>query len=432
MHGRRGGPMSKQLADIVRSSTLVAALALAAPAAAAAQTLTPAEQQMASATTQIAAQPDDPQPHVDLGWALARRARETGDPAYYAKGQEEASRAIAMSPGNFEARKLEAWLLLGRHEFGRALDAAKVLNRQAPDDVMVYGFLADASAELGEYKSAEDAVQWMLDMRPGNLSGLTRAAYLREVFGDVDGAIDLYTTAFDRMSPLEIEDRAWILSQVGHLYLSIGKTPEAGQALEQALKLMPDYHYALGYLAKVRLAENRPDDAVMLLHRLCDVAPHAENLYALAEALHRVGSPEARTVYADFEQRALAESETADNANRELIFFYADRQSLGDEAKRIAALERVARHDIHTLDANAWALSAAGDHAKARVEVEKALAVGTRDATILYHAGVIAMRLQDRASAQAYLGQSLAVNPLSPVADEARRALNRLTAQARQ
>jgi len=198
------------------------------------------------------------------------------------------------------------------------------------------------------------------------------------------------------------------------------------------LKLMPDYHYALGYLAKVRLAENRSADAVMLLHRLCDVAPHAENLYALAEALHRVGSPEARTVYADFEQRALAESETADNANRELIFFYADRQSLGVEAKRIAALERVARHDIHTLDANAWALSAAGDHAKARVEVEKALAVGTRDATILYHAGVIAMRLQDRASAHAYLGQSLAVNPLSPVADEARRALNRLTAQARQ
>jgi hypothetical protein len=42
------------------------------------------------------------------------------------------------------------------------------------------------------------------------------------------------------------------------------------------------------------------------------------------------------------------------------------------------------------------------------------------------------MRLQDRASAQAYLGQSLAVNPLSPVADDARRALNRLTAQAPQ
>ena len=158
MHGRRGGPMSKQLADIVRSSTLVAALALAAPAAAAAQTLTPAEQQMASATTLIAAKPDDPQPHVDLGWALARRARETGDPAYYAKGQEEASRAIAMSPGNFEARKLEAWLLLGRHEFGRALDAAKVLNRQAPDDVMVYGFLADASAELAALRAElEDA-----------------------------------------------------------------------------------------------------------------------------------------------------------------------------------------------------------------------------------------------------------------------------------
>jgi tetratricopeptide (TPR) repeat protein len=325
--------MSKQL-TIITHATILAALVASPLAARAEEALTPAEQQMAWATKQIAAQPDDPQPHVDLGWALARRARETGDPAYYGKGQEEASRAIALSPGNFEARKLEAWLLLGRHEFGRALDAAKVLNRQAPDDVMVYGFLADASAELGEYNSAEDAVQWMLDMRPGNLSGLTRAAYLREVFGDVDGAIDLYTTAFDRTSPLEVEDRAWIVSQVGHLYLSIGKTPEAGQALELALKLMPGYHYALGYLAKVRLAENRPANAVTLLRRLCEVAPHAENLYALAEALHRLGSAQAGTVYADFEQKALAESETADNANRELIFFYTDRRSLGGEARR--------------------------------------------------------------------------------------------------
>jgi len=80
--------MSKQLTVITRATMLAAALVTRALAAHAEQNLTPAEQQTAWATKQIAAQPDDPQPHVDLGWALARRARETGDPAYYGKGQE--------------------------------------------------------------------------------------------------------------------------------------------------------------------------------------------------------------------------------------------------------------------------------------------------------------------------------------------------------
>ena len=429
-----GAPCPTQLMR-VRSAGAVLAVAAAVLAitspARAEQALSPAEQRMAWAAKLIAAHPDDPQPHVDLGWALARRARETGDPAHYAKAQEEATRALALAPGNFEARKLEVWLLLGRHEFGPALAAAKALNQQAPDDVMVYGFLADANAELGEYKAAEDAAQWMLDMRPGNLSGLTRAAYLREIFGDLDGAIELYTAAFNRMALTEVEDRAWILSQVGHLYLSKGSTAEAGQALEQALALVPAYHYALGNLARVRLAEKRPGEAVKLLRQLCEAAPHAENVYALAEALHQAGSPEARAAYAEFERKALAESATRDNANRELVFYYVDRRPQGADARRIADIERSARHDVHTLDASAWALSAAGDHQKARIEIEQALAVGTRDAVMLYHAGVIASRLQDVAAAQRFLMQSLDVNPVSPVADEARTALGALSNTAR-
>ena len=53
--------------------------------------------------------------------------------------------------------------------------------------MLVYGFLVDAYAELGDYAEAEKAAQWMLDLRPGNVPGLTRAAYLRELFGDLDG-----------------------------------------------------------------------------------------------------------------------------------------------------------------------------------------------------------------------------------------------------
>lgn len=80
-------------------------------------------------------------------------------------------------------------MLLGRHEFAEALALARTLSEQVPDDLLVYGFLTDAHAELGQYKEAEEACQWMLDLRPGNIPALTRAAYLRELFGDIEGAI---------------------------------------------------------------------------------------------------------------------------------------------------------------------------------------------------------------------------------------------------
>jgi tetratricopeptide (TPR) repeat protein len=86
-----------------------------------------------------------------------------------------------------------------------------------PDDLLLYGFMTDANAELGNYADAEAACQWMLDLRPGNIPALTRAAYLRELFGDIDGAIELMSKAYDRTPPLEYEDRAWTLTQLAHL-----------------------------------------------------------------------------------------------------------------------------------------------------------------------------------------------------------------------
>ncbi len=60
--------------------------------------------------------------------------------------------------------------------------------------------------------------------------------------------------------------------------------------------------------------------------------------------------------YAEFEQQARKEIGWADNANRELIFYYADHTSRPAEALRIARVEAARRHDVHTLDAYAWAL----------------------------------------------------------------------------
>ena len=156
----------------------------AAVAAVPSQAQTPAEISINRAQAQIAKQPEHVPYYNALAMAYARRARETSDVAFYAKAEETLKKSFELAPDNFEGLKTQAWLLLGRHEFAKAREVAMKLNKEIPDDVTVYGYLVDANAELGDYKEAVDAAQWMLNIRPGNVAGLTRAAYLRELHGD--------------------------------------------------------------------------------------------------------------------------------------------------------------------------------------------------------------------------------------------------------
>jgi tetratricopeptide (TPR) repeat protein len=367
----------------------------------------PAEQSMARAAQLIEKNPKNFEAYNALALALSRRARETSDVKFYAEGEDTLKKSFEISPGNFDGERIQVWLLLGRHEFVAAREAALKLSKRMPDDVMIHGFLADANAELGNYDEAEKAAQLMLDLRPGNLPGITRAAYLREIFGDVDGALELMNMALQSTAPSELEDAAWILTQMAHLQLSVGKTGDAEKNLEHALVLFPGYHYALGNLAKVRIQQKRYDDAVQLLQQRYQVAPHAENLYDLAEALQLAGrSEEAKKAFAEFEQKSLLETNRGDNSNRELIFYYADYAHDPLRALEVAKREFSRRHDVYTLDSYAWALHVNGQDHEARRQIEAALAVGIRDARLLRHAGEIALQEGDRTAAENYLKQA--------------------------
>jgi tetratricopeptide (TPR) repeat protein len=387
--------------------------------------LSPAEQSMAAARGLIEKNPKNFEAYNALALALSRRARETSDVNYYAQAEDALKKSFEISPDNFDGERTAVWLLLGKHEFPLALEKAKELNKKMPDDVMLYGFLTDANVELGNYEDAEKTAQWMLDLRPGNLPGTTRAAYLRELFGDMDGAVELMNMAYQSTPPSEAEDRAWILSQIGHLQLTSGKISDADATLQQALAIFPGYHYALQNLAKVRIEQRRYEDAVSLLQQRYDAAKHAENLYDLAEALELAGhGDEARKAFAEFETKSLAESVRKDNSDRELIFYYADHAHEPASALKIAEQEFAWRHDVFTLDAYAWALHANGHDAEARKHIETALGVGIRDARMLRHAGEIALAAGDRAAAERYLSESARLN--APGSHQARELLTRL------
>ncbi|MCC6587648.1 MAG: hypothetical protein IT168_13205 [Bryobacterales bacterium] len=372
------------------------ALAIQAPA----QLLTPAERSIQKAQQMIAKSPNHVAYYNALAMAFARRARETSDVAYYGKAEETIAKSLQLQPNNFEALKVKAWVLLGRHEFAAALDLAKQLNKQMPDDISIYGYLADANVELGNYPAAVDAAQWMLNLRAGNIAGLTRAAYLRELHGDISGAMDLMQMAYDSTPVAEAEDRAWLLVQMSHLSWAENNLDRAAHFANGALQLFPEYHYALGALARVRTAQGRHEEAAHLLKRRYAAAPHPENLFTLAAALHAAGrKAEAAEAFARFETAALQESATADNSNHELMEYYTDYLKQPEKALRIARMELDRRRDVFTRAGYAWALSALGRDAEADREMKAILTLGIKNPKLREQANTIALRAEAKTRA---------------------------------
>jgi tetratricopeptide (TPR) repeat protein len=320
-------------------------------------------------------------------------------------------------------------ILLGRREFEKAIELTQKLNQENPDDVLIHGLLADGLMESGKYEQAVAETQWMLNLRSGNVPGLIRAARLRWIHGDREGSLDLYTKAYQQISPTQTEDQAWTLTQMADIQIATGHLDIADQLVGSALKRFPGYYLSLESSARLQTARKHSTEAAVLLRQRNESFPTLESRYELAKALELAGEPaEAKSVFTEFEDLALRLSDTPRNANRELTFYYLSILHKPADALRIAANEVGKRQDIATLDTYAWALCINGQYVDADKQIKAALATDIRDAEILFHAGVIAEKVHDYLASANYLKASLGLNPWSAVSQEAQRALDAATA----
>ena len=405
---------------------------------AAAQTAThatpqsPAEQHIAAAERQIATNPKRAQTYNDLALAYIRRARETADPVYYQNAETALNTGLRLAPGDFQLEKTGVALLLGRERFAEALVKARALNKKAPDDVTVYGYLAQADMALGNYKEADTSAQWMLNMRPNNTAGLLDGAELRVLYGDPQGALEFLNQAFGETPQIEPEEQAWIANRIATVEMDSGALAPAAQALARAEQLFPHEPITLINLAQLRMEQHQPLEAIPLLEQrlAAEQAAHTSQtrtLYLLGTAQRQAGQPAAAATFARFEQGALAESTQPANANTELIQYDAglpgEAPRNASQALSLAEREVASRQDVRTLDADAWALYANGRYAEADAQIQKALAVGIRDAQLYEHAGEIELKLKKPEQAEQSFASAMQADPGSPYAAAAHKQL---------
>ena len=381
---------------------------------------------IAKAQRTLATSPSDWQTWAVLGAAYVEQARLSADPSYYPKAEGALRTSLGLHPqDNFQALTGMGALANARHEFAKAADYARraeVINPASPG---TFGVLTDALVQLGDYGGATAAVQTMLNLDPG-VSSLTRASYDRELHGLTDAAAALLQRAL--MSTSTASDIAFCRTYLGQLAFTTGNLDEAAAQYRGGLAAVPGDPGLLYGQAQVDAARGNTDAAIAGYQQVVNVRPLPQYLVEYGELLESLGrATAAQTQYTLFatSQKLFAANGVQDNLTAALLD--ANRGDASG-AVRNGEAEWAARHNIDAADALAWALHSAGRDAEALPYAQQATALGTKNASFLYHRGVIEAAVGQPAQARATLSAALATNPhFSPLyAPRAQAALAQL------
>ena len=344
-----------------------------------------------------------------LGLSYQQRARETGDPTFYTLS-DKALRSAALEGGPLPLIvQGEASLANTRHRFDHGLKLARRAVRLDPESASALGALGDALLNLGRYRRAFDVYDRMTLLAPG-IASYTRVANARELLGRPGAA------AQAELAALQIDDTvpehvAWTTVQLGNVYFNMGRLDAAAKAYSKALARFPGYVHAEAGLARVEASKGLYRSAVRHLRHVVEVLPIPAYVIMLGDVLHASGrETAAQREYALVGAiERLFESNGVRTELQTAVFDLDHRRNVADALER-ARTAYASAPGVYAEDALAWGLFRAGRCEEARSHATHALRLGTRDALLLFHRGMIERCLGD-ASATSSFRRALAINP---------------------
>jgi len=390
---------------------------------------------IAQAQYKIQRNPNNAQAYYELGDAHIQKARASGDMSQFDLAEKALRKSLDINPKQSGVLRHLAHVLSSRHDFaGAAVEAQKAIALN-DKDADAYAVLGDAYLDMGKYAEAEDTYKKMIGLKE-SLSTYSRLSGLKSLKGDSDGAIaDLkkaIALGIEQNQPAE--SVAWAEWQLGMEHFAVGRIQDAKKAMHAALERQPNYHRAIAGLAQVRAAQGKHNEAIRLYQKTLAAIPNPEHAAALGDVYKKLGrNADANKQYKLVEYIGKLNSLNQALYNRELAYFYADRDIKLPEALTLAQNEMKVRQDVQGYDLLAWSLYKNGRYEEAKTAIAEALKLGTRDAKLFFHAGMIHKRLGENDKARDFLQRAVATNPQFHIlhADVARKALAEVNALVR-
>lgn len=361
--------------------------------------------------------PEDVKSTLQLAALYLQEARITGDYEYYNKAAlKYIDDVLAKDANNFNALVLKANIQLTQHHFAEALQTAEAAVKINPYNAFVYGLMVDGNVEMGNYTKAVEHSDKMMSIRP-DIRSYARVAYLREIHGDIPGAIEAMKMAVESGAYAD-ESTEWCRVQLGKLYEQMGEAKQAEMHYTIAQDERPGYAPALLGLSRIAAAQKDYTKAM----GYCTMAEKAgaksfEHKEQMAY-LHRLNGKKEESkklmesIVSELTAPGEGESGVNHHAGMELAHVYI---SLGQTAKALEAAQKEynSRPDnIDVAETLGWALYKNGDASKAVTYLQQALRTGCKNPTLLSHAGIVYAKGGDKAKAKELLQAALKSNPV--------------------
>jgi tetratricopeptide (TPR) repeat protein len=405
-------------AILVGVATAAGSLALRARHAtplAAAPRFTPAQMLDSNIAFYEAVAKRDPTGGMALGQLALfymRRARATGDYQDVLRSEGAARKSLGnRGAHNTRARQALAASLLSEHRFGDALGVAQDLAGRDASSAAFRASVGEIQMELGHYDDARASFASVA----GNTSDLSvapRLARWLELEGHPDSAYRLMNASLlavvDRRD-VPAEQKAWFWLRLGDLQLRRGRIGEAAIDYQNGLAAHPDDYRLLTATAKLEGARHEWRKAIDFGERAVAVSFDPATLGVMSDAWAALGDSAKANEYAHAMEIAVSKQATA--YHREWSLFLLNHGLRVPEVLAKTQEELRTRQDIYGYDALAWALHASGRDGEARDAMRHALALGTQDAMLFYHAAIIDRALGKRDMAAAALERARTLNP---------------------
>ena len=237
-------------------------------------------------TTDLQLHPEHTGNWLTLAELYMQEARISGEHGhYYPAALEMIKQAGALKQmkvtDRYRAILDKASVLMSLHRFQEALDEGRQAIKLNPYDAAIYGVLVDANVELGHYAEAVTMADKMVSIRP-DIRSYSRISYLREIHGDVDGAIEAMKLAVAAGYPGQ-EQTEWARYQYGSLLQRYGHADEARKAFEESLVMRTNYPFALAALGRLAIDQGDEKTGESKLREAIAIIPEISFYVSLAE-----------------------------------------------------------------------------------------------------------------------------------------------------
>jgi tetratricopeptide (TPR) repeat protein len=365
-----------------------------------------------------------------LGQSYMHKGRETGDASQYERADAIFRKALQLDSQYEPAQAYLSADLFVKHDFSGSLQLASQVYKNDPRALQALATVGDAQLELGRYPEAEVSYGTLAEKAPSAAvyGRLARLAWLQ---GRTRDAISWLQKAVDdsKENGLTGEGAAWYEFQLGELFFNTNQLSKADTQYHAALKDFDNYYLALAGVGKVLAAQGRYNEAIPFYEKAVAIIPQPDLLAALGDLYSITGSPDkAKQEYDTVEFIGKLQALNQIIYNRQLALFEANHDVRLADSLSLAQNELLNRKDIYGYDAAAWALYKNGYYTEALQDMREAMRLGTRDALLYYHAGMIHQALGDPAQARNMLSEALSINPHFDLlqARTAARSLQRL------